>query len=91
MGRRSNNSFGISRRFGRGGVIRTHDPLRPRQVRYQAALRPDINGLLHSKTLLDSPHSATRTKTTQNTPDRGKNVTNRLGLLVRHGERVLLA
>jgi hypothetical protein len=27
--------------FGRGGVIRTHDPLRPRQVRYQAALRPD--------------------------------------------------
>ena len=28
--------------FGRGGVIRTHDPLRPRQVRYQAALRPDI-------------------------------------------------
>ena len=27
---------------GRGGEIRTHDPLRPRQVRYQAALRPDI-------------------------------------------------
>ncbi len=26
---------------GRGGEIRTHDPLRPRQVRYQAALRPD--------------------------------------------------
>ena len=26
---------------GRGGVIRTRDPLRPRQVRYQAALRPD--------------------------------------------------
>jgi hypothetical protein len=23
-------------------VIRTHDPLRPRQVRYQAALRPDM-------------------------------------------------
>ena len=33
--------FGISRRFGRGGEIRTPDPLRPRQVRYQAALRPD--------------------------------------------------
>jgi hypothetical protein len=26
---------------GRGGQIRTADPLRPRQVRYQAALRPD--------------------------------------------------
>ena len=25
---------------GRGGRIRTCDPLRPRQVRYQAALRP---------------------------------------------------
>ena len=29
---------------GRGGGIRTHDPLPPRQVRYQAALRPDICG-----------------------------------------------
>ena len=29
--------------LGRGGGIRTHDPLRPRQVRYQAALRPDIS------------------------------------------------
>ncbi len=28
-------------RFGRGDRIRTYDPLRPRQVRYQAALRPD--------------------------------------------------
>jgi hypothetical protein len=27
--------------FGRGERIRTSDPLRPRQVRYQAALRPD--------------------------------------------------
>ena len=26
---------------GRGDVIRTHDPLHPMQVRYQAALRPD--------------------------------------------------
>ena len=26
---------------GRGDWIRTSDPLRPRQVRYQAALRPD--------------------------------------------------
>ena len=27
--------------FGRGGGIRTRDPLHPMQVRYQAALRPD--------------------------------------------------
>ena len=26
---------------GRGDRIRTYDPLRPRQVRYQTALRPD--------------------------------------------------
>jgi hypothetical protein len=26
---------------GRGGGIRTRDPLHPMQVRYQAALRPD--------------------------------------------------
>jgi hypothetical protein len=32
----------IVERFGRGDWIRTSDPLRPRQVRYQAALRPDI-------------------------------------------------
>ena len=38
-GRANRNSLLIN---GRGGVIRTHDPLRPRQVRYQAALRPDI-------------------------------------------------
>ena len=28
--------------IGRGGGIRTHDPLAPNQMRYQAALRPDI-------------------------------------------------
>ena len=28
--------------IGRGGGIRTRDPLCPRQVRYQAALRPDV-------------------------------------------------
>ena len=33
---------------GRGGVIRTHDPLVPNQVRYQAALRPER----HTNTLL---------------------------------------
>src|SRR5687767_15945767 len=30
---------------GRGDWIRTSDPLRPRQVRYQAALRPDSEDL----------------------------------------------
>jgi len=30
-----------ARRIGRGGGIRTRDPLHPMQVRYQAALRPD--------------------------------------------------
>src|SRR5262249_20264509 len=31
------------RMIGRGEVIRTLDPLHPMQVRYQAALRPDVN------------------------------------------------
>ena len=31
----------ILEKSGRGDWIRTSDPLRPRQVRYQAALRPD--------------------------------------------------
>ena len=29
--------------LGRGGGIRTHDPLLPKQMRYQAALRPDCS------------------------------------------------
>src|SRR5687767_4756834 len=37
----------ISEESGRGDWIRTSDPLRPRQVRYQAALRPDwLNPLI---------------------------------------------
>ena len=32
------------RESGRGDWIRTSDPLRPRQVRYQAALRPESSG-----------------------------------------------
>ena len=32
--------------FGRGERIRTSDPLCPRQVRYQAALRPDEEELI---------------------------------------------
>jgi hypothetical protein len=35
--------FFISLRIGRGGRIRTDDPLPPRQMRYQAALRPDAS------------------------------------------------
>lgn len=31
---------------GRDGVIRTHDPLHPMQVRYQAALRPDERAII---------------------------------------------
>ena len=31
--------------LGRGGGIRTRDPLHPMQVRYQAALRPDSRQL----------------------------------------------
>ena len=34
--------------IGRGDWIRTSDPLRPRQVRYQAALRPDSENSLDS-------------------------------------------
>jgi hypothetical protein len=29
--------------IGRDGGIRTHDPLHPMQVRYQAALRPELH------------------------------------------------
>ena len=34
----------LGRNRGRGGKIRTCDPLFPKQVRYQAALRPDHGG-----------------------------------------------
>ena len=40
---------------GRGDWIRTSDPLRPRQVRYRAALRPDILCSFDSKLLLRFP------------------------------------
>src|SRR4029077_10110434 len=36
--------------IGRGERIRTSDPLRPRQVRYQAALRPDLyDGMMYRR------------------------------------------
>src|SRR5437868_3836188 len=43
--------------IGRGDRIRTYDPLRPRQVRYQAALRPDMKCSCDSKPL---PRTAPR-------------------------------
>ena len=36
---------------GRGDWIRTSDPLRPRQVRYQAALRPDSSAIIPRRPL----------------------------------------
>ena len=44
--RRTGRKFDVPPTWGRGDVsrsggIRTHDPLHPKQVRYQAALRPD--------------------------------------------------
>jgi hypothetical protein len=38
---------------------------RPRQVRYQAALRPDVCWLPHFKTLLDSPLTQREVKLVQ--------------------------
>ena len=35
--------------IGRDGVIRTHDPLHPMQVRYQAALRPELYDKRYNK------------------------------------------
>ena len=70
--------------IGRGGEIRTHDPLRPRQVRYQAALRPDMYCFLDFKPLSQFPIPSGLPKSTQNTFDRGKTVTkpHQLGLTV---------
>ena len=39
----------MNSKSGRGDWIRTSDPLRPRQVRYQAALRPDRPSLSHGR------------------------------------------
>jgi hypothetical protein len=52
---------------GRGGQIRTGDPLRPRQVRYQAALRPDS---LNYLTPLELSTRITRTGDPTSTPRR---------------------
>ena len=34
--------------IGRDGVIRTHDPMHPMHVRYQAALRPDEGQIIEN-------------------------------------------
>src|SRR5262245_45931522 len=55
---------------GRGDWIRTSDPLRPRQVRYQAALRPDPADPQSYREPLNSTRSRTsRSKTVQNSPE----------------------
>ncbi len=41
---------------GRGGEIRTPDPLFPKQMRYQAALRPDA-ALIQSLFKIGKPYS----------------------------------
>ena len=40
---------------GRGGGIRTHDPLLPKQMRYQAALRPEEARILPIALILVNP------------------------------------
>src|ERR1035438_7342211 len=69
------NSYIFKEWFGRGGEIRTHDPLRPRQVRYQAALRPDICCSFDSKPLPRIKILRGMPKWSQKRPDRGKTVT----------------
>ena len=41
---------------GRGGGIRTHDPLLPKQMRYQAALRPEEARILQAERTLVNHH-----------------------------------
>ena len=51
---------------GRGGEIRTHDPLYPKQVRYQTAPRPDRAVLLSSRaTAAQAPQSLHRQSAAQ--------------------------
>jgi hypothetical protein len=49
---RSWHHLQLRTRSGRGGGIRTRDPLRPRQVRYQTALHPDPS-VLNERFLTD--------------------------------------
>ena len=67
--------------------------LRPRQVRYQAALRPDICCFLDFKPLSQFPIPSGLPKSSQNTLDRGRTVTkpHQLGLSVSKPGRSSLA
>src|SRR5947208_2286980 len=51
--------------IGRGGRIRTGDPLRPRQVRYQAALRPDSTIIPHAQSALPLTETHTNSSSPQ--------------------------
>ncbi len=42
LGRLGLYQLNYGRIIGRAGGIRTHDPLLPKQMRYQTALRPDL-------------------------------------------------
>ncbi len=44
--------------FGRGEKIRTSDPLHPMQVRYQAALRPDMLRIIAEASVFSSSKTA---------------------------------
>ena len=52
--------FGDLDKFGRGDRIRTCDPLLPKQMRYQTALRPDFDNLRQPSTTFDNLRSAVR-------------------------------
>ena len=45
----------IFKKNGRDGKIRTYDPLFPKQVRYQAAPRPDNGGFLTTHDKIEKP------------------------------------
>ncbi len=55
--RLSDNPLLLKQKNGRGGKIRTCDPLFPKQVRYQAALRPEQAWVLYKNARRASPVS----------------------------------
>jgi hypothetical protein len=50
--KKTGSEAGSGYSIGRGGGIRTRDPLHPMQVRYQAALRPDTGAHYSSCTTI---------------------------------------
>ena len=53
--RTQSNRLKGKRLDGRGGGIRTPDPLLPKQMRYQTALRPDVALIVSRKALQPEP------------------------------------